>query len=135
MNYFKKQNGSIWYFDDDQLDLVQDDMVAMTAEEIDKHINPQNYLTDIEKRAAYLDTLRPLTRRQFKLVLLENNMLTAVEDAINAISDPVLKARMQIEYIESTTFIRTSNAVIQMVGLLGLSDTQVDAMWEQALQL
>ena len=41
MNYFKKQDGSVWAFDDDQLDLVHDDMVAMTTEEIELHKNPK----------------------------------------------------------------------------------------------
>ncbi len=91
--------------------------------------------TDAEKRAEYLKTLRPLSRRQFKLALHENGMLTAVEDVINAIADPSKKARMQIEYQESVTFERTSDTVVQMVGLLGMEDVQIDTMWERALTL
>lgn len=39
MNYFKK-GGVVWAFEDDQLQLVTDEFVAMTDEEIELHLNP-----------------------------------------------------------------------------------------------
>ena len=78
---------------------------------------------------------KSLTRRQFKLTLLENGLLDHAETAINAIEDVAVKTRMQIEYSESVVFERASPAVLQMCGLLGLTSKQVDAMWAQALTL
>ena len=79
--------------------------------------------------------LRALTRRQFKLVLIENDLLTAIETAIAVIEDEALKARIEVEYKEATSFVRESESVAYMSNLLGLNDEQLDAMWAQALTL
>ncbi|MGA6100934.1 hypothetical protein [Psychrobacter pocilloporae] len=79
--------------------------------------------------------LRALTRRQFKLVLIENNLFAAIETAIADIKDESLKARIEIEYKEAANFVRDSDSVAYMAALLGLTDEQLDAMWAQALTL
>ncbi len=79
--------------------------------------------------------LRALTRRQFKLVLIENDLLTAIETAIAGIEDEALKARIEVEYKEATSFVRTSESVAYMSSLLGLNGEQLDTMWAQALTL
>lgn len=88
-----------------------------------------------ERYAAYQASLRPLTRRQFKLALLENGLLDQIENSISAIEDDQTRARIQIEYSEATEFHRTSDSVAYMCQLLGLTDEQVDQMWESALTL
>ena len=88
-----------------------------------------------QKRIDFLWTLRPLTRRQFKLALLENGLLDLIEQRINAIEDQQMRTRIQIEYTEATEFHRTSDSVAYMCQLLGLTDEQVDQMWEHALTL
>ena len=88
-----------------------------------------------EKYQAYLQSLKPLTRRQFKLALLENGLLDQIENSISAIEDDQTRARIQIEYTEATEFHRTSDSVAYMCQLLGLTDEQVDQMWESALAL
>ena len=79
--------------------------------------------------------LRALTRRQFKLVLMENDLLSDIESAIAGIDDAALKARIEIEYTEATEFVRTSDSVVYMAELLGLNDEQLDTMWAHALAL
>ncbi|WP_201555775.1 hypothetical protein [Psychrobacter sp. 72-O-c] len=79
--------------------------------------------------------LRALTRRQFKLVLMKNDLLSAIETAISGIEDGALKARIEIEYNEATIFERTSESVAYMGAMLGLTNEQLDAMWAQALLL
>lgn len=91
--------------------------------------------SDEEKREQYLASLKPLTRRQFKLTLLENGLLDQIESSMSAIEDNQTRARIQIEYTEATEFHRTSDSVAYMCQLLGLTDEQVDQMWEQALTL
>lgn len=79
--------------------------------------------------------LRTLTRRQFKLALMQNDLLTAIETAIASIDDAALKTLIEIEYNEATSFERTSDSVAYMGALLDLTSEQMDAMWTQALML
>lgn len=79
--------------------------------------------------------LSSLTRRQFKLALLENGLLETIEQMIGAIEDPTLKSRIQIEYSESERFERTNDSVQYMLDVLNLSPEQVDDMWIYAMTL
>ena len=133
MKYYRL-NGEVWAFEADgsQDELITDEFIVMTQDEVDRHINPQKHLSDEEKRAQYLASLKSLTRRQFKLVLLENDLLDRIENAISAIADDKTRALIQIEYTEATEFHRMSESVIYMYTLIGLTEVQVDEMWEQA---
>ena len=88
-----------------------------------------------EKHTTYLSQFISLTRRQFKLALLENGLLDIVEQMIESIEDPTVKARIQIEYSESERFERTNQSVQYMLGVLGLTSDQVDEMWRYAITL
>jgi len=136
MKYYKLEN-VVYAFEDDgsQDDYIKPEMVLMTSEEVDKHINPEKYFTEGQKYSIYLNSLKPLTRRQFKLVLLENDLLDAVELSINNIEDKTTKTRMQIEYTEATEFKRNSESLLFMCQLLNLSEEQINTMWEKALTL
>ncbi|WP_180183687.1 hypothetical protein [Acinetobacter sp. YH01020] len=134
MRYFKKE-GSVHAFDDTQYHLITGEYIEMSAEEIEAHINPQSALSNEEKLALYTASLRPLTRRQFKLALLANSMLDQIDVAIASIKDDYTRSVIQIEYGEGTEFHRTSESVIAMCGLLKLSTEQVNEMWEYALTL
>ena len=92
-------------------------------------------LTPAQKYEQYLKSLRPLTRRQFKLILLKNGLLNSIDTAIASIEDVEQKALVEIEYIESTQFERFSPSVAYMCQLLNLTDELVTAMWEEALLL
>ena len=128
MKNFKNQNsGEVFAF--------EDDLMEMTTEEVDRHLNPQNYLTDEEKEQIRLAKFTALTRRQFKLVLLEHNLLNTVEQSINAIEDKTLRTRIQIEYEESDKFERSNDSVQYMLSILNLTDEQVDEMWRYAMTL
>lgn len=135
MKYYKLNN-EVYAFEADgsQDDYITEDMVKMTDDEVDRHINPEKYMTPSELYNAYLETLRPLSRRQFKLAMLENNLADAIETQINQIEDAKQKAIIQIEYTEATEFVRTSESVKYMCNLLGLSEEQVNQMWETAQQ-
>ncbi|KAF1012288.1 MAG: hypothetical protein GAK29_04873 [Acinetobacter bereziniae] len=136
MKYFKK-NGEVFAFESDgsQDELISEDFVKMTKNEVDRHLNPEKYLSDDEKRKIFLNTLTPLTRRQFKLALLENDLLEKVESTIDNIPDLQLRKRMQIEYSESAEFHRQSESVIAMCEMLELSEDQVDQLWLHAMSL
>lgn len=89
--------------------------------------SPEQVASDLAK------TLPALTRRQFKLVLLDYNLLDQVELVLSSIEDPAVKARFNIEYTESTTFERLNPSVIAMCSLLGFTDEQLNDLWTQAL--
>ena len=95
-----------------------------------------NIIVDAD-RAAILkrQQLSSLTRRQFKLALLENRLLETIEQMIGAIEDPTLKSRIQIEYSESERFERSNESVQYILGVLNLTADQVDEMWKNALRL
>ena len=136
MKYYKKGE-QVFAFESDgsQDNLIRQDMVQMSANEIDRHINPNKYLTPSEIYQKYIKTLAPLTRRQFKLVLLENGLLEQVETMINSIQDVTQRTRLQIECSEATEFQRTSDSMKYMCNLLGLTEEQINQMWEQGLTL
>lgn len=134
MKYFKKDD-VIFAFDETQDELITEDFIEMTDDEIDRHLNPQNYLSDEEIESVRLAQFLPLTRRQFKLALLENDLLETIEQAIATVSDKTLKMRIQIEYSESERFERSNESVQYMLSILNLTEQQVDEMWLYALTL
>ena len=133
-----KLTGEVRYFDagirvSDYLNPKE--YTLLDSAEIDKFKNPENYLSEEEKEQLRLIQFKPLTRRQFKLALLENGLLETVEQIIESIEDPILKTRIQIEYSESERFERTNDSVKYMLGVLDLTSDQVDEMWRYAMTL
>ena len=135
--YFKsKITGEVRHFEDginvsNYIDLTE--YSHLSKAEIDKLENPEKYMNDEEKELLRLSQFRPLTRRQFKLALLENGLLDTVEQIIESIEDPITKTRIQIEYSESERFERINDSVKYMLGVLDLTSDKVDEMWLQAL--
>lgn len=136
MKYYKLIN-EVYAF---ELDGSQDDyisplMVRMTDIEVDRHINPHNYLTEAQKYQRYLTSLQPLSRKQFKLALLGKGLLDDLESAISNIENTLDKKRIEIEYTESTEFVRTSESIKAMFALINQTEEQINELWEKALAL
>ena len=135
MKYFRNiQTDLIHAFEQDgsQDELITEDFIQLTEEEKDRLLNPERYLTDEEKEQIYLSNFPALTRRQFKLALLDNGLLNSVEASIEAIKDPIMKQRVQIEYSESERFERDNEAVQFMLGVLNIPSSKVVEMWSSA---
>lgn len=128
MKYYKLGN-AVFAFDEDasQDSYIKPEMVKMTKAEVAKHVQ----LTT----APVEQTLPPLTRRQFKLAVLHTGLADKVNQLIAGITDPTEKAILEIEYNESTEFVRTSSSVKYMCNLLELTDVEVNSLWEYALTL
>lgn len=138
MKYFRNtQTDLIHAFEQDgsQDELITEDFIQLTEEETDRLLNPERYLTDEEKEQIYLSNFPALTRRQFKLALLDNGLLNTVEASIEAIKDPIMKQRVQIEYSESERFERGNPSVKYMMDELNLKLEEVDKLWNYALSL
>ena len=83
-----------------------------------------------------LKALTPLTRRQFRMVLVLNGYdLDVIRAKISEIPDIQTRQLALIEWEDANTFERTRPSLVMMAGLLQLNEDQVNAMWEQALML
>ena len=136
MKYYKKDNEVFAFeIDGSQDDYITEDMVRMISSEVDKHLNPKKYMTDEQLYEIYVKSLRPLTRRQFRLALLDVGLLDDLETAISNIEDTAEKRRIDIEYTESDKFARTSESVKTMFALINQTEDQINELWEKALTL
>ena len=95
-----KLTGEVRYFDagirvSDYLNPKE--YTLLDSAEIDKFKNPENYLSEEEKERLRLLQFKSLTRRQFKLALLENGLLDQIENSISAIGDDKTRSLIQIE--------------------------------------
>ena len=80
--------------------------------------------------------LKPLTRRQFRLVLVMNGYnLADIELLIDQTIDDIQRQIIQIEWQDATVFERNSSSLLAMAALLGVSSAQIDTLWSQALTL
>ena len=80
--------------------------------------------------------LKPLTRRQFRLVIVMNGFALAdIEALINQIKDGTQRQIALIEWQDGTAFERYSPRLLKMAELMNLSSPQVDELWSQALTL
>ena len=70
-----------------------------------------------------------LTPIEFDIKLKNNGLYDAVQELIKD------NFEMRIAYNRATSFSRTASFIDQARIALNLTDEQVDAMWEQALQL
>ena len=77
-----------------------------------------------------------LTRRQFKLGLLENGISAqTVVQTIEAMPDGMDKEIARIEWDDATSFERLHPLVSSIGGSLGLTEAQIDTMWTAAAAL
>ncbi|WP_051376929.1 hypothetical protein [Agrobacterium tumefaciens] len=77
---------------------------------------------------------QPITRRQLRLTLVRNGIsLAGVEAAIAAMPDGLEKEEAQIEWADASTFNRDHPTLLLIAAALGLTEVQVNAMWEEAV--
>lgn len=77
-----------------------------------------------------------LTVRQLRLGLITNGCsLSTVDTAIAAIPDPNQREYGKVEWEYATSFNRMHPLIATIGAALGLSDTQIDAMWLAAVSL
>ena len=138
MRKFYKKDGLVYEFSQDgsQDHLISDQYTPMLADEIDRHINPENYLSNEEKEQLRLSQFKPLTRYQFLRCLLENGFKSVdIEAKILTIEDEMTRELTLLGFKEATNFVRTDESILAMQSVLNLTDERVDEMWEHALTL
>lgn len=93
MKYYKKDD-QVYAFEDDgsQDDYITSDMVLMTADEVDRHLNPQNYLTDEQKLQIKKDGNLQKAQSEYDIATLK----------IDALSQQIEDEDGDIKTLEST---------------------------------
>ena len=124
--YIKNDLSEIRYFEDDVnvsdwIDL--NEFRLMTDEEIDRHENPEKYLSDEEKFLIYRQNMPTLTPIEFDIKLIDAGLYDQVQSLIQS------DVKLKIAYTRATFFSRTDPFIEQARIALGLTDEQVDMIW------
>ena len=128
MKYYKL-NKEIYAFelDGSQDDYITEDMIKMTEGEVDKHENPEKYLSDKEKVQLNRKNMPTLTPIEFDIKLVDAGLYDQFQGLIQS------DVKLKIAYIRATFFSRTDPFIDQARIALGLTDEQVDNIWEISL--
>ena len=125
----KNDLSEIRYFEDDinvgdWIDLNK--YRLMTNDEIDRHENPDKYLSDEEKFLIYRQNMPQLTPIEFDIKLIDAGLYDQVQGLIQS------DVKLKIAYTRATFFSRTDPFIDQARIALNLTDEQVDTMWQEA---
>ena len=130
MRYFKK-GLEVYAFEENQLHLVDNTFSAMNAEEVDRHINPQNYMSDEEKLSYKRSQYPKLTRYQFMRGLLEMGFKSSdIEAQILLIEDEFTRDLTMLGFKDATNFERNNQSVAIIRDMLNKTDLELDEFWE-----
>ena len=127
MKYYKLGN-EVYAFEANgsQDDYITEDMVKMTNDEVDRHVNPEKYLSDEEKAQLNRERMPTLTPIEFDIKLNNAGLYDAVQELIKD------NFELRIAYNRATFFSRTDHFIDQAQIALGLTDEQVDMIWESS---
>lgn len=124
MIYFKDVENKIHALDSIEfIDLLPSGLIEITQAEADAIIQAQLVKTPEQLRAK----MSPLSRVQFKTVMLKNNLWT---QAVTLADTLGIEAQVQLS--DGQTFERMNPMLNMMAGKLALADDQVDALFNEA---
>jgi predicted nucleotidyltransferase len=128
MKYYKL-NQEVYAFESDgsQDEYISKNMVKMSEDDVDRHINPEKYLSDIEKAQLNRERMPRLTPIEFDIKLVDAGLYDQVQELIQS------DIKLKIAYTRATFFSRTDAFIDQARIALGLTDEQVDSIWESSL--
>ena len=127
MKLFFKGNEIYAYSDVQIKDGLSEGLTELTSDELDKHLNPEKYLSDEEKAQLNRESMSTLTPIEFDIKLNNAGLYDAVQELIKD------KFQLRIAYNRATFFSRTDPFIDQARIALGLTDEQVDMIWESSL--
>ena len=128
MKYYKKDD-EVFAFENDgsQDEYITQDMVKMTDDEVDRHVNPEKYLSDIEKAQLNRERMPRLTPIEFDIKLVDAGLYDQVQELIQS------DIKLKVAYTRATFFSRTDPFIDQARIALNLTNEQVDTIWESSL--
>ena len=124
--YIKKDLSEIRYFEDDDVVSLWIDLSEyrlMTEDEIDKHENPEKYLSDEEKADLNRQNMPTLSPIEFDIKLVNVGLYDQVQELIQS------DIKLRIAYTRAIFFSRTDPFVDQVSEALGLTPERVDEIW------
>ena len=128
MKYYKKDNEVFAFeIDGSQDEYVTEDMIPMTDDEVGRHVNPEKYLSDEERLQLARERMPNLTPIEFDIKLVDAGLYDQVQELIQS------DIKLKIAYTRATFFSRTDPFIDQARIALGLTDEQVDNIWESSL--
>ena len=124
MKYYKL-NQEVYAFESDgsQDEYISKNMVKMSEDDVDRHINPEKYLSDIDQARLNRERMPRLTPIEFDIKLNRAGLYDAVQELIKD------KFELRVAYNRATFFSRTDPFIDQARIALNLTDEQVDAIW------
>ena len=123
MKLFFKEN-EIYAYSDVQIENgLSEGLTELTSDELDKHLNPEKYLSDEEKAQLNRERMPTLTPIEFDIKLNDAGLYDAVQELIKD------NFELRIAYNRATFFSRTDPFIDQARIALNLTDEQVDDMW------
>ena len=127
MKYYK-QNDEVFAFESDgsQDEYITKYMIRMYDDEVDRHINPEKYLSDSERLELARKRMTNLTPIEFDIKLVDAGLYDQVQELIAS------DIKLKIAYTRATFFSRTDPFIDQARIALNLTDEQVDTIWESS---
>lgn len=132
MKYYKLNN-EVYAFEEDgsQDDYITEDMVKMSDGEVDRHVNPEKYLSDEERLQQKRSQYPKLTRYQFMRGMLEYGYKSSdIEAQIMLIEDEYTRELTMIGFKDATNFVRADPSIDVMRDMLKRTDEEIDEFWE-----
>ena len=115
--------GDVYGYEDNQLYLVKEGMREMTADEFDRHKNPERYLSDNERAQLNRERMPTITPIEFDIKLVNAGLYDQVQALIQS------DIKLKIAYTRATFFSRTDPFIDQARIALGLTNEEVDTIW------
>ena len=141
MRYVYIKEGELYEFSEEQLNLVDESFEAVTGDLYAQLITPKSsefhnkwvdgewvdQRTEQERNAYARTVMSTLTHIEFDIKLIDAGLYDQVQSLIRS------DIKLKIAYTRATFFSRTDPFIDQARIALGLTDEQVDAMWESPL--
>lgn len=131
-NYYKL-GSEVFYFDDNQQGLVTNQMQVMSDVEVDRHLNPQKYMSAQQRTELKAMSYRNISKLQLKLTLLSEGLLANFESYIAKIQDTTEKLKAEITYTDSASFSRQGDFIVTAFTALGFTSEDINSFWEKAI--
>ena len=141
MRYVYIKEGELYEFSEEQLNLVDESFEAVTGDLYAQLITPKpsefhnkwvdgewvDQRTEQERNAYARTVMSTLTPIEFDIKLIDAGLYDQVQGLIQS------DIKLRVAYTRATFFSRTDPFIDQARIALGLTDEQVDMIWESSL--
>lgn len=127
-HYKHPETGEVFAYTDEQErnEWGAPELVEMTPAEIEAHLNPPPAPAPVPEQ---------VTRAQGKAALIQAGLWQTVLDYVDGIADPTEKALAEVALHDTTHWQRTSPFLNAAAAALGITEQQMDALFQQAAEI